>query len=124
MTDIGQNSVQIAHSGQQLWDYLPIWSPDGLTIFFNQRTLGPVRPWLVSIRYADRDTQRPIRLDLPVPIEDVEFSPDGLWIIYESTDSEGNRDIYYSTVTGGNRTRLTDDPMVDFDPAWRPVQAP
>jgi Tol biopolymer transport system component len=78
----------------------------------------------MSIRYEDRETQEPTRLDLPTPIEDVDFSPDGQWIIFESTDSQGNRDIYYSTLTGGNRTRITDDPMVDFDPAWRPVQNP
>ena len=124
MTDTGQGNVQLVRSGQQLWDYLPVWSPDGETIVFNQRNLGPGRPWLMSIRYADRDSQEPTRLELPAPIEDVEFSPDGLWIIFESTDAQGNRDIYYSTVTGGNRTRLTDDPMVDFDPAWRPVQTP
>jgi serine/threonine protein kinase len=124
MAVTGQDKVQLVRSGQQLWDYLPIWSRDGGTIFFNQRNLGPSRPWLMSIRYEERETGRPTRLDLPTPIEDVEFSPDGIWIIFESTDSQGNRDIYYSTVTGGSRTRITDDPMVDFDPAWRPAQNP
>ena len=124
MTLTGQDNVQLVRSGQSLWDYLPIWSPDGTTIFFNQRVLGPTRPWLMSIAYKDHDTQEPVRLELPVPIEDVEFSPDGMWIIFESTDAEGNRDIYYSTVSGGSRTRLTEDPAVDFDPAWRPAPFP
>jgi Tol biopolymer transport system component len=78
----------------------------------------------MSIGFESRETTSPVKLDLPAPIEDVEFSPDGAWILFESTNGEGNRDIYYSTVTGGSRTRLTDDPMVDFDPAWRPVQIP
>lgn len=120
MTDTGQDNVQLVRSGQSLWDYLPFWSPDGTAILFNQRLLGPTAPWLMSISFADRDTQEPIKLDLPTPIEDVEFSPDGLWIIFESTDGV-NRDVYYSSVTGGNRTRLTNDPGVDFDPAWRPA---
>lgn len=124
MADTGEEKVQLVRSGQQLWDYLPIWSTDGQTIFFNQRTLGPTRPWLMSIGFEARETAMPIKLDLPTPIEDVEFSPDGFWIVYESTNAEGNRDIYYSTATGGNRTRLTDNPMIDFDPAWRPVQTP
>lgn len=124
MSDTGQDKVQLVRSGQQLWDYLPIWSTSGQTIFFNQRNLGPTRPWLMSIRFEDFETAQPTRLDLPTPIEDVEFSPDGLWILFESTNGDGNRDIYYSTVTGGNRTRLTDDPMIDFDPAWRPGQVP
>ena len=69
----GQEKVQLARSGQQLWDYLPIWSVDGLTIFFNQRNLGPTRPWLMSINYDERETAQPTRIDLPTPIEDVEF---------------------------------------------------
>mgnify|MGYP000085352709 CR=1 FL=1 len=120
MTDTGQENVQLVRSGQSLWDYLPFWSPDGTTILFNQRLLGPTPPWLMSISFADYATQEPVKLDLPTPIEDVEFSPDGLWIIFESTDGF-NRDVYYSSVTGGNRTRLTNDPGVDFDPAWRPA---
>ncbi len=124
MADTGQDNVQLVRSGQTLWDYLPFWSTDGTTIFFNQRNLGPGRPWLMSIPFAEFATRDPVRLNLPTPIEDVEFSPDGLWIIFESTDSNGNRDIYYSSVTGGNRTRLTDDPKVDFDPDWRPAPKP
>jgi Tol biopolymer transport system component len=57
-------------------------------------------------------------------VEDVEFSPDGLWLAAEGMDSDGNRDIYVMTITGGNRIRLTDDPETDFDPAWRPGQNP
>jgi len=66
-----------------------------------------------------------VRLNYPQPIEDVEFSPDGLWLILEGIDPEGkNRDIYFMTLSGGNRTRLTNDEAVDFDPAWRPLQTP
>jgi len=120
MSDTGQDNIQLARSGQRLSDYSPIWTPDGETVLFNQRYLVPSRPWLMSIRYEDSATQDPTRLELPRPIEDVEFSPDGRWIIFEGMDNEGNRDIYYMTVSGGNRTRLTNDPKTDFDPAWRP----
>jgi eukaryotic-like serine/threonine-protein kinase len=124
MDDTGQNNVQIARSGQRFSDYLPSWSPDGSIILFSQRDADPSvisRPWLMSIRYEDRDTLNPSRPDLTRPIEDVEFSPDGLWIVFEGRDSEGNRDIYFMTPSGGNRTRLTNDPAVDFDPSWRPA---
>lgn len=122
MSDTGQGNVQIAHSGQDFWDFLPIWAPDDETILFSQRNAGIAsRPWLMSIRYEDRDSKDPTRLDLPRPIEDVEFSPDGAWLAFEGMDSEGNRDVYIMTTTGGNRTRLTIDPNVDFDPSWRPL---
>ena len=122
MSDAGQGNVQIARSGQRFSDFLPVWMPDGETILFNQKDAGVVsRPWLMSIRYEDRESEDPARLDFPRPIEDVEVSPDGLWIVFESTENDGNRDIYYMTVSGGNRTRLTLDPAVDFDPSWRPI---
>jgi Tol biopolymer transport system component len=125
MSDTGLNKVQLAHSGQQLWDYLPAWLPDGVTVIFNQKNVSAATlPNLMSIRFDDRDTKDPARLDLPKPMEDVEFSPDGVWIIFETTGEDGNRDIYFSMSNGGERTRLTNDPSVDFDPTWRPLQAP
>ena len=120
MTDTGQEAVQLARSGQDLWDFLPIWSADGKTVYFNQRRQGPFRPWLMKVNYEDL-SQDPKRLNFATPIEDVSFSPDGLWLVFEGMDGEGNRDIYFMTVAGSGRTRLTNDPKIDFDPAWRPV---
>lgn len=122
MTDTGQENVQLARSGQALWDYLPVWSPDGKNIFFNQRRPAPTRPWLMRVNYEDLELD-PTRLNFPTPIEDVEISPDGLWLVFEGKDnSTGNWDIYFITVAGSGRTRLTTDLEVDFDPAWRPIQ--
>lgn len=122
MGDSGQGNVQIARSGQRYSDFLPVWMADGETILFSQKDAEVAsRPWLMSIRYEDRETKDPVRLELPRPIEDVVVSPDGLWIAYETMDNDGNRDIYFMTISGGERTRLTLDPSVDFDPAWRPV---
>ena len=119
----GQEAVQLSHSGQELWDYLPSWSPDGRTVFFNQRRPGAFRPWLMQLDYQNLE-QEPRRMNFVTPIEDVSFSPDGYWLVFEGMDNEGNREIYYMTVAGSGRTRLTNDPKIDFDPAWRPLQSP
>jgi serine/threonine protein kinase/Tol biopolymer transport system component len=123
MTDSGQEAVQLARSGQDLWDFLPVWSADGKTIYFNQRRQGPFRPWLMKVNYEDL-SQEPRRLDFVTPIEDISISPDGLWMVFEAMAPDGNRDIYFMTVAGSGRTRLTTDPRIDFDPVWRPLQAP
>jgi serine/threonine protein kinase len=123
MNSNGQEAIQLVRSGQDLWDYSPAWSPDGRTIFFSQRRLGAFRPWLMRIDYEDL-SQDARRMNFITPIEDVEFSADGFWIVYEGMDGDGNRDVYFMTVTGSGRTRLTNDPKIDFDPAWRPVQNP
>ena len=120
----GQEAAQLTHSGQQLWDYLPAWAPDGRTIFYNQRRPGAFRPWIMRIDYGDL-AQEPRRMNFITPIEDVQFSSDGFWIVYEGMDpGDGNRDIYFMTITGSGRTRLTNDPKIDFDPAWRPIKSP
>jgi eukaryotic-like serine/threonine-protein kinase len=120
MNNTGQENVQVVRSGQTLWDYAPAWSADGKVIVFNQRPRDNLltRPWLMSVQYPDDGAAT--RLNFQTPIEDVEFSPDGLWLVSEGRDAQGNRDIYFMTIAGGNRTRLTTDPAVDFDPDWRP----
>ena len=120
MTDIGQSNEQLIRSGQTLWDFSPTWSRDGKVLLFNQRrNSGFSPPWVMSIQFDAN--QSVTRLNLPVPTEDVEYSPDGLWLVAEGLDpGASNRDIYMMTITGGSRTRLTDNPAEDFDPAWRP----
>lgn len=124
MSDTGLNPEQIVRNGQQFWDYMPIWGPDGETILFNQRDLNAGRLYIMNTRYSDRDKNTQTRLDLTPPVEDVHFSSDGLWIAYEGVVDLGNRDILFSTITGGTLTRLTSDPADEFDPAWRPTPNP
>jgi Tol biopolymer transport system component len=126
MTDTGQNPEQVVRSGQTLWDYFPVWSPDGQYILFNQRQANSNSlPWLMQIRFEDRETQPPSRLKLgAITIENISYSSDGFWMVYEGLDERGNTDIYYMTASGATRTRLTSDPKDDFDPVWRPIENP
>jgi len=122
MNDVGLDNTQLVRSGQTLWDFSPAWSRDGKVLLYNQRRdsgAGFSPPWVMSIQFDAGDSIT--RLNFPVPTEDVEYSPDGEWLVAEGLDAGGaNRDIYLMTVTGGSRTRLTDNPAEDFDPTWRP----
>jgi len=122
MTDAGLGNGQLVRSGQTLWDFSPTWSRDGKVILFNQRRdsgAGFSPPWVMSVQFDTGGNST--RTTLPIPTEDIEYSPDGLWLVAEGLDAgASNRDIYFMTITGGTRTRLTDDPAEDFDPSWRP----
>ena len=126
MTDTGDNQEQVVRSGQTLWDFYPVWSPDGQYILFNQRQINSGSlPWMMQIRYEDRETQAASRLKLGIlGVENLHFSPDGFWMALEGVDERDNRDIYYMTASGATRTRLTTDPGDDLDPAWRPISTP
>ena len=122
MTDNGLGQQQIVRSGQQYWNYLPVWSPDDKSVIFTQRNAeGPVMPWEMFISYENRNKAVASLLGLkPLPVEDVHYSPDGLWMVFEGISTDNNRDIFYALMNGDQRTQLTKDPGVDFDPMWRP----
>jgi serine/threonine protein kinase/Tol biopolymer transport system component len=126
ITDAGQGEQQIARGGQQYWDLSPVWSADGQLIYYTERNaVGPVLPWIMSIAYERRNTEESTRMSLgPLPAEHPQVSADGLWIIFEGKSPEENRDIFIATMTGEMRSRITTDPGIDFDPAWRPKLQP
>ena len=75
--------------------------------------------------YEDRYDQSASRLKLGVVgIENLEYSTDGFWMVYEGVDERDNTDVYYMTASGATRTRMTTDPRDDFDPVWRPITNP
>ena len=124
VTDAGQGEQQIVFSGQDFWDYHPIWSPDGKDILFSERyAAGSLYPnlWEMLIPYELRGKSAS-QVPLTKPVENMHFSPDGQWYLFEVPNSLMISDIFYSPVNGASadRRRLTTDPGDDFDPAWRP----
>jgi Tol biopolymer transport system component len=52
-------------------------------------------------------------------IEQVDLSPDGKWLAYDS-DRNGHQEIYKTRIEGGAPVRLTFDSAAGFAPAWSP----
>ncbi len=123
----GSDQIQIIRSGVAYTDYLPNWSPKNDLIIFNQRCAKTFcNPYLLSISATDRSTEQGLRLPFTLTyIENIDYSPDGFYIAYEGAEESGNIDVYYMTLSGGDRVRLTSGPEQDFDPVWRPaIQEP
>jgi serine/threonine protein kinase len=119
----GSDQEQFSRSASLVNAY-PTWSPDGEVILFTQAPREGAIPELVAST-IDNEGLR----DFPVVLESIptregRYSPDGLWITFESWPKGSNHDIYIATVTGAGRKQLTTDPRIDFDPVWRPLIVP
>jgi len=124
MSAAGENPRQLIRSGQDYWDYFPAFSRDGSVVLFSEQRAGTSGPaWQMSIPFDPASGTISTRLNMgKLPVERAAVSPDGFWIAFQGAEEAQNPDIFFLTVTGAGRTRLTSDPGQDFDPAWRPVE--
>jgi Tol biopolymer transport system component len=122
MNYLGANKKQLFISGDVLSNQYPVWSPDGNYILFSQRSVNEFTfPNLFSLKVNTANPALQINMGV-LSVEDVDYSPDGGWIAYESGGDRGYH-VLYSTPSGANQARITEDVSFDdFDPAWRPLQ--
>lgn len=123
MDSDGSNQQLFSRSADAINSH-PVWSPDGEVILFTQVSRTGRIPSIVAASYKDGEYSE-FKYELgPVPVREANYSPDGLWLVFESWPEGSNHDIYVMTASGAARTRLTDAPGDDFDPVWRPAVAP
>lgn len=125
MSDSGQSQHHFSVSGNYN-NHWPVWSQDGEVIYYTQTSNDSAVPWLMAMRFEDRQTSNEFRIPArgqkdPGPVSKVSISPDGLWFTYGSWPDGENYDIYIMGINGANQQRLTTDRAVDFGPAWRPM---
>ena len=101
----------------------PVWSPDMKMVVFTQSELDGAVPRLFTTRYPDGAASETgvYAFAGNSPMRRANFSPDGIWLALESWPDGTNHDIYIMTPNGAERTQLTTDPAMDFDPVWRPI---
>lgn len=120
MSAFGLNEKQFYTSGDQLSNQDPVWSPDGKLILFSQQNSKNFTfPNLYFLKL--NEDPAPLKISMGVlSVSDTDYSPDGIWLAYESGGDRGYH-VYYSTPSGGNQARVTEDVFSDdFDPAWQP----
>lgn len=123
MDQDGKNQTAFTHSGGKINSH-PVWSRDGNVILFIQKDSLESISRMVAASYGQKATNE-YTFDLgPIPVREANYSPDGLWLVFESWPDGHNHDIYTLTVSGAIRTQLTDYERMDFDPVWRPVSVP
>ncbi|MBN2499597.1 MAG: protein kinase [Anaerolineales bacterium] len=108
--------------GDRYRNFTPVISPDGNTIIFMQDA-GSL-PYLKATTWEDGSKDRGWYEDRVTdnlaPMQEPDFSPDGVWIVFGSNPGGDNHDIYMMTVGGTGLERLTTSEALDFDPAWGP----
>lgn len=102
-------------------DFNARWSPDGMQIAFlsYREPDGAQRLYLMNADGSD------VRSVTDMNAASPDWSPDGTQFVFVSGVDEGgqypNPEIFIVNVDGTGLQRLTDNPEVDSNPAWRPV---
>jgi Tol biopolymer transport system component len=74
----------------------------------------------VTLEKTGKPEQFPVYTG-PIPMREAKYSPDGIWLVFESWPKGGNHEISIMTANGSSQRNLTNDPQYDFDPTWRPL---
>ena len=117
----GQNQRQFSRT-PDLFNFHPSWSPDMQSVIFTQYVaLASIPRVLISpYSFANYTEYRVGQVNMPM--RDAVFSPDGFWVAFEGWEMGGSHNIYVISATGAGLARVTNDPVLDFDPVWRPNQ--
>lgn len=118
----GTSPLRFSASGNSKNNY-PSWSKDGRVIVFTQIDADDAISRLKAARYPDGAANefRVYSNEGNIPMRKGENSPDGFWLVLESWPDGFNHDIFIMTPNGAERTQVTTDPALDFDPSWRPI---
>ena len=118
----GSSPQRFSSSGGKK-DTYPEISPNEQVVIFTQSESENGVPRLYAARYPDGAATefRVFQGAGNIPMRKADYSPDGFWLALESWPDGVNHDIYVMTSNGAERTPVTADPALDFDPDWRPI---
>lgn len=109
-------SGETAVGGSGSLDYDPVWSPKGDRIVFTSERDGPAN--LYSMAPNGADIRR--LTHVPCYCDQAAYSPDGLQLVYVSTQAAGYADLWILDLANGQSRPLTVGHGGDFRPSWSP----
>ena len=97
-------------------DIMPDFNPDGTRLAFSSNRNGYWNLYMMELSSGEVFQITDSKDFEAAP----SWSPDGLWLAYESysPESGGGLDVYVRSIEGGDPIRLTDDPAADHSPTW------
>jgi len=116
----GGNQKRYTKSGKLINSY-PVWSKDMSVILFTQIDKPGGVPQLAAASKVEGVLTEYLFKLGPNAVREAKFSPDGLWLVFESWSGFEYHDIYISSSSGAGRTQVTTLPGLEFDPVWRPL---
>jgi len=124
----GSKPIQFTLSGE-IDNSNPSWFPNEDLILFSQTFgLGSPSKQIFGMRLSDigKDEEYPIlpavQTDYIPLMDNVDVSPDGSLLAFDYWYFDVLSDIYVMRFPGVDLRQLTDDPALDYDPVWRPLQ--
>jgi serine/threonine protein kinase/Tol biopolymer transport system component len=128
MTKDGGNQQLYSRSGSQK-NSQPAWSPSGQVIAYTQNEPLGGLPRLMAASFLgfnapEKSFMEDRIIKEIIPMREPAFSPDGIWLAFESWPEGADHNIYIMTVNGLGRQQVTNRPAIDFDPDWRPATRP
>ena len=115
----GQNQKQFTFTAFHCFN--PSWSSDGQNVVMTQYVSSGGIPRAVIAPFKFNDYVEYQIGKEKRPMRDAVMSPDGFWIAFEGWESGGKHNIYIISTTGINIIQVTNDPVMAFDPVWKPV---
>lgn len=94
----------------------PAWSPKGDKIAFVCRADGNFQMFI-----SDPDGGNALQLTSGGSNEDPEFSPDGRYLVFATTNYGGNFSLAIMRSDGSSMKQLTTSRSGDFEPTWGPM---
>ena len=110
----GHNQERLTYN--QIQDYMPAWSADRQSIAYTAYENGKAKLYLLFPYQA----KRKLVWDKGTSFGP-NFSPDGKWLAFCSTEDESNSEIYMANGEGDNVKRLTFNKAIDTAPSWAPT---